>query len=246
MLSVLETYAARGLRVLALARRRLPEGAAPPERREEAERELCLRGLIGLLDPPRAEVADAVAACHTAGIRIVVVTGDYGPTAAEIARRVGIARDDAAVVAHVRVPFGERGVELVGPVGDDVEPDPFEAELAEAEVEDRPHGVRPVSLAAGLTERNADLRRAVGLVEVAEDVVDVLVIGGGPGGTPAAMALAQAGQRVALVEAGPGLGGTCLFSGCIPSKIFRETAFRRREAARATEFGLGAAELRAG
>ena len=72
----------------------------------------------------------------------------------------------------------------------------------------------------------------------AEENIDVLVIGGGPGGTPAALALAQAGKRVLLVEAGQGLGGTCLFEGCIPSKIFRETAARRREIARAGEFGL--------
>ncbi len=71
--------------------------------------------------------------------------------------------------------------------------------------------------------------------------VDVLVIGGGPGGTPAALALAQAGRRVLLVEAGQGLGGTCLFEGCIPSKIFREAAARRREIARAAEFGLALA-----
>ena len=57
----------------------------------------------------------------------------------------------------------------------------------------------------------------------------VLVIGGGPGGTPAAMALARGGRQVLLVEAGSGLGGTCLFEGCIPSKIFRETAARRYE-----------------
>ena len=61
--------------------------------------------------------------------------------------------------------------------------------------------------------------------------VDVLVIGGGPGGTPAALALAQAGRRVLLVEAGQGLGGTCLFEGCIPSKIYREVAARRRDLA---------------
>ncbi len=67
---------------------------------------------------------------------------------------------------------------------------------------------------------------------------DTLVIGGGPGGTPAAMALAQAGKKVLLVEAGGGLGGTCLFEGCIPSKIFRETARRLRDVARAAEFGL--------
>jgi dihydrolipoamide dehydrogenase len=67
---------------------------------------------------------------------------------------------------------------------------------------------------------------------------DVLVIGGGPGGTPAAMALAQAGKKVLLVEAGAGLGGTCLFEGCIPSKIFRESARRLRELREAAEFGL--------
>ncbi len=67
---------------------------------------------------------------------------------------------------------------------------------------------------------------------------DVLIVGGGPGGTPAAMALAQAGKKVLLVEAGTGLGGTCLFEGCIPSKIFRETAQRLREIGRAAEFGI--------
>jgi len=68
--------------------------------------------------------------------------------------------------------------------------------------------------------------------------VEYLVIGGGPGGTPAAMALAAAGKSVLLVEKGPGLGGTCLFEGCIPSKIFRESARRLREIREASEFGL--------
>ena len=98
VLDVLERYASQGLRVLAVARRRLPEDAPPPERREDAERDLCLLGLVALFDPPRSEVAGAVSLCHTAGIRVVVVTGDYGPTAAEIARRVGIATDGATVV----------------------------------------------------------------------------------------------------------------------------------------------------
>ena len=103
--AVLERYASQGLRVLALARRRLPDGAAPPEKREDAERDLCLLGLVALFDPPRPEVADAVARCHRAGIRILVVTGDYGPTAAEIAHRVGIARNGTTVVT---------GTELAG------------------------------------------------------------------------------------------------------------------------------------
>ncbi len=67
---------------------------------------------------------------------------------------------------------------------------------------------------------------------------DVLIIGGGPGGTPAAMALAMAGKQVLLVESGAGLGGTCLFEGCIPSKIFRESARRLRELREAADFGL--------
>ena len=98
VLAVLERYAAQGLRVLAVARRRLPDHMQPPERREDAERELVLLGLVALFDPPRPEVAEAVARCHDAGIRIMVVTGDYGLTAAEIARRVGIARDGGTVV----------------------------------------------------------------------------------------------------------------------------------------------------
>lgn len=67
---------------------------------------------------------------------------------------------------------------------------------------------------------------------------DILVIGGGPGGTPTAMALANAGKQVLLVESGEGLGGTCLFEGCIPSKILRESARRLRELREAADFGL--------
>jgi dihydrolipoamide dehydrogenase len=51
-----------------------------------------------------------------------------------------------------------------------------------------------------------------------------VVIGGGPGGTPAAMALASAGKKVLLVEETGKLGGACLFIGCIPSKIIKYTA----------------------
>jgi dihydrolipoamide dehydrogenase len=53
---------------------------------------------------------------------------------------------------------------------------------------------------------------------------DVVVIGGGPGGTPAAMRLASSGKKVLLVEKSGRLGGACLFVGCIPSKIIRHSA----------------------
>ena len=83
----------QGLRVLAVARRRL-DGQVP-DSREDAETRLCLLGLIGLADPPRAGVADAVAQCHQSGIRVIVVTGDHGFTARAIAKQVGI---DASLV----------------------------------------------------------------------------------------------------------------------------------------------------
>jgi calcium-translocating P-type ATPase len=86
-----ESFARQGLRVLALARRVLPgDGASPPPPRAQAEQELCFLGLVTMLDPPRAEVAEAVARCHSAGIRIIVITGDHPLTAAAIAGQVGI------------------------------------------------------------------------------------------------------------------------------------------------------------
>ncbi|GBE05673.1 MAG TPA: FAD-dependent oxidoreductase [Nitrospirae bacterium] len=53
---------------------------------------------------------------------------------------------------------------------------------------------------------------------------DVVIIGGGPGGTPAAIYLAQAGKEVLLVDGRGKPGGECLFEGCIPSKILEQSA----------------------
>ncbi len=96
--TLVDGYANQGLRVLAVAERLLGDGA--PQRREEAERDLVLLGLVAMIDPPRAEVPAAVARCHQAGIRIVVVTGDHGLTASAIARRIGIARGEPKVVTE--------------------------------------------------------------------------------------------------------------------------------------------------
>ena len=91
-------YASEGLRVLACGTRMLDPGEALPDNRDDAERELSFLGLTAMLDPPRPEVADAVANCHSAGIRILVVTGDHPLTAAAIARRVGIATNNPTVI----------------------------------------------------------------------------------------------------------------------------------------------------
>ena len=97
VLDVVEGFAIQGLRVLALARRPMPADGAPPAR-EQAERELCLLGLVTLQDPPRPEISDAVARCHEAGIRIVLITGDHPLTAAAIAGQVGIGGPDPQIV----------------------------------------------------------------------------------------------------------------------------------------------------
>jgi magnesium-transporting ATPase (P-type) len=69
-----------------------------PDERDAVERDGTLLGLVALLDPPRPHVADAVARCHAAGIRVHVVTGDQGLTAANVAAQVGIGGPSGARV----------------------------------------------------------------------------------------------------------------------------------------------------
>ncbi len=98
LMEMVDAYANDGLRVLAVARR--PVEDPLPDRREDAERDLCLLGLVAMVDPPRPEVHEAVARCHQAGIRIIVITGDHPLTAAAIARRIGIARAHPTIVVE--------------------------------------------------------------------------------------------------------------------------------------------------
>jgi Ca2+-transporting ATPase len=86
--AAVDGLAGQALRVLVLATRELAPGTAPTA--DEVERDLVFLGLVGLQDPPRPEVARAVADARSAGIAIVMVTGDYGLTAEAIARKIGI------------------------------------------------------------------------------------------------------------------------------------------------------------
>jgi sodium/potassium-transporting ATPase subunit alpha len=68
----------------------LGSNAFPDEIAQHAVEDLTIIGILGILDPPRPESADTVAACRRAGIRFFMVTGDFGLTGAAIARRIGI------------------------------------------------------------------------------------------------------------------------------------------------------------
>ena len=90
--------AAQALRVLGSAYRDLDSASPETLTAEVVERELVFVGLTGMYDPPRPEVKDAVAKCHDAGIRVVMITGDHPHTAMAIARQLGIATgEDAAL-----------------------------------------------------------------------------------------------------------------------------------------------------
>ncbi len=85
--------AQKGHRVLGVAFR--PLDALPDsDSEEEVERDMIIIGLVGMLDPPRPEVKEAVAKCRTAGIRPVMITGDHPLTAQYIARELEIVGDD--------------------------------------------------------------------------------------------------------------------------------------------------------
>ena len=94
-----EAYAAAGLRVLGVATR--PAGDVSEERgddRDAAEAGLCFLGLLAMRDPLRPQVPAAVADCHRAGIRIIVISGDDGLTTAAVAHEAGIVDEHPQVV----------------------------------------------------------------------------------------------------------------------------------------------------
>ncbi|MCU0577070.1 MAG: cation-translocating P-type ATPase [Desulfobacterota bacterium] len=88
--------AAKGMRVLGVAFKPLTS----PHITEKMEKDLVFVGMAGMIDPPRAEVKEAVHTCRTAGIRPVMITGDHPLTAAHIAHELGIDRQGRIMTGH--------------------------------------------------------------------------------------------------------------------------------------------------
>lgn len=99
--AAVRTLASQGLRVIAVGARWLPEVPLPSVSQDELEQDLTLLGFLGLEDPLRVEVPDAVARCRAAGIRVLLVTGDHPATAEAIARRAGILESEDAARSTV-------------------------------------------------------------------------------------------------------------------------------------------------
>lgn len=91
-----DEFAKRGLRVLAIAKREFKKDEKLEEK--TVENSLTFLGLVGMIDPPKEGVREAVDIAHKAGIKIIMITGDYGLTAAAISEKVNIVKKDYCVV----------------------------------------------------------------------------------------------------------------------------------------------------
>ncbi|MDO8264223.1 MAG: cation-transporting P-type ATPase, partial [Gallionella sp.] len=155
LLSAHENMTERGLRVIALAYRGLPQPAAHPllnpdgttshsttpasrqvagypasgrgsEREKQLlipagerdadslrESELIFAGLVGLVDPPREAVPEAIRTCHAAGIRVIMITGDHPQTASALAREIGLAQNPVAVTGDKLLTMSDTDLQLL-------------------------------------------------------------------------------------------------------------------------------------
>jgi calcium-translocating P-type ATPase len=96
--------AERGLRVLAVATRTGTDLGHGPQ---ADERDLTLLGVVGLLDPPRPDAAEAVAACRAAGIRLALITGDHAGTARAVSKQVSLLGAEPLVINAADLPTDE-------------------------------------------------------------------------------------------------------------------------------------------
>ncbi len=90
IIAVNEGFSKKALRVLAIAYRPLDQ-SGKDYALEEAEKDLSILGLVGMTDPPREGVREAIAVCHGAGIRTFIMTGDHQITAQAVGMEIGLA-----------------------------------------------------------------------------------------------------------------------------------------------------------
>jgi len=92
--AVMHRMASSGLRVIAVAHRPLESAVSDETPQDELERDLVLNGFLGIEDPIRSEVPEAVQKCFGAGIEVILITGDHPDTALAVGRKSGIVAKD--------------------------------------------------------------------------------------------------------------------------------------------------------
>lgn len=108
-----DQMAGEALRVLGVAFRRLGTASGGSV---ELEKDLVFVGLVGMIDPPRKEAADAVRVCRLAGIKPVMITGDHKITAAAIAKELDICQSESETLTGDDIEkLGEKGLERAAP-----------------------------------------------------------------------------------------------------------------------------------
>jgi len=91
-----DSFAEKALRVLALAYRELPD--SKKYNIDNVEKNLIFVGLVGMIDPPRDEVKEAIEQCQEAGIRVMIITGDHAITTKAIAQQIGLFKEGDIVL----------------------------------------------------------------------------------------------------------------------------------------------------
>ena len=84
-------FSSQGIRLLGFAKKSV--SSLPKNEQENVEEDLTFLGIAGMIDPPRKEAHEAIKLCHTAGIRVIMITGDHKLTAIAIAKDLGIYKD---------------------------------------------------------------------------------------------------------------------------------------------------------
>ena len=102
-LAAVEELSAQAFRTLGVAYRWVDEAGTPDRLDEDDEHDLVYVGVVGIIDPPRPEVADAVAEAHRAGVRVMMITGDHPGTAVRIAEDLGIVGSGSKAVTGVEL-----------------------------------------------------------------------------------------------------------------------------------------------
>jgi len=107
-----EEMAAKGLRVLAFAKREIKQGTTALNHPDVASG-MTFLGLQGMMDPPRQEAILAVQKCHTAGIRVKMITGDHALTASSIAQQVGLHNPSNVVTGKAMMEISDKELIVV-------------------------------------------------------------------------------------------------------------------------------------